>query len=163
MTSKIVHLSDPEASDVDTAPVVGVPPEVDNVQEFLEYLLTLSNVSASPGFTWGKTGTTTKGTYLLNDSVPSNVTGRVMPITGDIVEVFAAVKTAGTYTFSIERRVGVVFTEILQFTMTGVRTYEAVVSVPVTKLDELAVLVRSTSSANPSDPVVGLIVKGSYT
>ena len=62
--------------------------EADDVQEALENLYCKVDVSASPGFTWGKSGAV-KNSWLLNDTVPSNLAGRVVPIDGQIVEITA--------------------------------------------------------------------------
>ena len=133
-----------------------------NVEDAIKQLYNSATVSASPGFTWGRSGTLPPGTYLLNDSVSSNTTGRVVPIqSGYIKEIFVAVDAAGTYTFSIEKRVGVTFTELVAVTITGVRTDSFTVNVPVTYKDELCCLVKSTSAGSPKNPVVGLVIKGS--
>ncbi len=63
--------------------------------------------SESPGFTWGDSGTN-KNTYLLNDTVPSNKSGRLVPLDGDIVAVSVVVEkipNSGAEIF-IQTRVG---------------------------------------------------------
>lgn len=159
MKSPICLHTVPSASEIPTDYVSGVPEDIDQVQEFLEYLVNNVAISASPGFTWGRSGNAPTSTYLLNDSVPSNVVGRIVPIsTGVIAQVFVASENADTWVLAIEKRSGVTFTEIGSVTMTAQRTITQAVSISVSLGDELALKVKSGSCKNP---VVGLIIKGS--
>lgn len=118
------------------------------------------SISASPGFTWGKSGNVgPSSVYLLNDTVPSNKAGRLVPLEdGLITEVFVAVELNATVTFAIEKRVGASFVELLTISLNGsertkVNTYE----VSVVKADELVCRLKSGSAKNP---VIGIIIKG---
>lgn len=149
----------PSASEISTDYVSGVPSDIDQVQEFLEYLVNSVAISASPGFTWGRSGNAPSDTYLLNDSVPSNTTGRIVPISsGVIAQVFVATETLDTWVLAIEKRSGVTFTEIGTISLSSQRTKVQSTSIAVTLGDELALKVKSGSCKNP---VVGLIIKGS--
>ncbi len=118
-----------------------------------------SSITVSPGFTWGRSGNAPTGTYLLNDNVPSNVTGRVVPVSsGAIMTIFVATETVGTWVLAIQKRSGASFVEIGTVTMTAQRTKTQQVTISVTLGDELALYVKTGSCKNP---VVGLIIKGS--
>jgi hypothetical protein len=117
--------------------------------------------SASPGFTWGKSGTVGAGTYLLNDTVPSNLSGRLVPVyDGIISEVFVSGEYGSTYTctIAIEKRNGASWTELTTVSLSSERIkVQTVSSVTLTREDEIAVKVKTGSIKNP---VVGVIIKG---
>jgi len=116
-------------------------------------------VSASPGFTWGKSGNITNS-YLLNDTVPSNLAGRIVPITaGYIAEIFVSAEVAATCTITIYKRTdpGPVFTPLDSISLIAVRTMVAASTASVARGDEIAVKVTAGSVKNP---VVGLVIKG---
>lgn len=141
----------------------GIPDIYDNVQLALEYVATSVNVSASPGFTWGKPGTVNANAYLENDQVTSNLSGRLVPFDGYIAEFFANNRnaTAGR-TLEIRRRRPAqtgTWTTIVTMNM-GVGEYEKVQSYtePVLREDELSVRV-APGSASFKDPIVGVVIK----
>ena len=117
-------------------------------------------VSASPGFSWGRSGNSSAGTYLQNDTVPSNITGRLVPVSsGSITTVFVACDIDATFTIVVERRVGNTFTQIASVSVTASRkqTFSGL-NVPVTLNDEICVKIGTGSAQNV---VVGLIIRGS--
>jgi len=117
-----------------------------------------SSISASPGFTWGVSGNVSSGTYLLNDTVPSNRTGRLVPLyDGIISEVFVANEDSNTFTIAIEKRSGASFIELCAVSVTSARIKVQSFEVSVDYEDELAVKVKSGSCKNP---VVGVVIKG---
>lgn len=117
--------------------------------------------AVSPGFTWGKSGTIPKGAYLLNDTVPSNVAGRIVPVyDGIISEAFISIQNTSTVSFDIQKRVGSVFTTVLTITITAARVDVQSFSTSVSRLDELVCRVSPTSANKPQNPVIGLIIKG---
>lgn len=131
----------------------------EDVQAAIEEVNNNVAVSASPGFTWGRSGNISN-TYLQNDTVPSNTAGRLVPVTtGEITTIFAAAENTSSATIEIRRRVGVVFTTIATCPYGGTRKVTCnVVSPPSVALnDELAVYV----SGSAKNPVVGIIIKGS--
>lgn len=118
------------------------------------------SIAASPGFTWGKSGNIGSGTYLLNDTVPSNRTGRLVPTYDSIIsEVLVAGEYGNTYTctIAIEKRNGASFTELCTVSLSAERIKVESFSCLVAREDELAVKVKSGSIKNP---VVGVIIKG---
>ena len=131
----------------------------EDVQAAIEEVSDAVTVSASPGFTWGKSGNVSNS-YLLNDSVPSNTAGRLVPVTtGVVTTVFVAAQTASTSTIEVRRRVGAVFTTIAICAMAGVRKITCTIGTPpaVVLNDELTVYVNGAAK----NPVVGIIIKGS--
>ena len=117
-------------------------------------------INASPGFTWGRSGNTPAGSYLQNDTVPSNVSGRLVPVSDGLIKtVFVSQKTATSCTVVVQKRTGSVFTDLATVTLTTQRVKVLDISPPiaVAYADEIVVKVGSGS---PSDPVVGLMIKG---
>lgn len=114
--------------------------------------------SASPGFSWGRSGAIPANTYLLNDTVPSNITGRVVPLTtGTIRRAVIACGTASTFDVKVQKRSGVSFVDLFTVSVSAARTSVSTQSQSVTSGDELAVLVSSGSTDNL---VVSLIMVG---
>ena len=132
-----------------------------DVQAAIEEMSTTAAVSASPGFTWGYNGNATAGTYLANDGVPSNVSGRMVPlVSGFIAEIFVLNQLTTTYSVDVQKRVGAIFTTVQTVTVTAARGNVFSVSVAVAKYDELCVRVSPTSANNPKNIDVGIIIKG---
>lgn len=127
-----------------------------NVQSAIEEI----GASASPGFSFGRSGTSNAGTYLQVDSVPSNQAGRIVPLTsGFITNIFTSCQNAAVFTIEIQKRVGNTFTTVYTETINNVRKQTSTITgVPVSLNDELCCRI-GTGSAN--NVVVGLIIKGS--
>lgn len=117
-------------------------------------------VSASPGFTWGDSGSI-KQSYLLNDTVPSNQSGRVSPVSGVITTVFITAQNSSNGQVEIRKRSGSSFTTIATVGLNGGRTITETLSSPpaVLKNEELAVFVNATAFID--NPVVGIVIRGS--
>lgn len=115
--------------------------------------------SASPGFSFGRSGVSNSGTYLQVDSVPSNQAGRIVPLTtGFVTDVFISCQIASTFTIVFEKRVGSVFVAFLTVTVTANRKLtQSVTGVPVALNDEICAKVGSGSVQNV---VVGFIIRG---
>jgi hypothetical protein len=115
-------------------------------------------VSASPGFSWGANGNQGAGTYLQNDGVPSNRSGKIVPlVNGTITNVFVTSENVDTFDICIQSRVGAVFTDILTVSLVAQRDKTATAAVAVTLGEELCCYVKSGSCKNPD---VGIIIKG---
>lgn len=145
-----------------TQPALGTPFDnttngfaSDNVQGAIEEI----GASASPGFSFGRSGNSNAGTYLNVDSVPSNQAGRIVPLTsGFITDVFLTCQTNATCSLQIQRRVGNTFTTIYTISLSNERKKtESVSGVAVSLGDELCVRVSSGSISNV---VFGLIIRG---
>ena len=131
----------------------------DNVQSVIEELCSRSSASASPGFTWGASGNTTPNSWLLNDTVPSNRTGRNFALyNGELVTI--SVSNDGINTFDIEvyEHDGTTFTLLATISVVAARTAEQTFTgVNITRGKELAIKQTVGSSKNP---VVQVIAKG---
>lgn len=132
-----------------------------NVQAAIEELANTVDTSASPGFTWGASGNVTSGTWLVNDSVPSNKAGRSIFLTNATLEyVFVRCELATTCTVEVYEHDGTTFTLITTVTLTAVRAGDfPIASLPLTTGKELAMKLATGSAKNP---VVGCVLKGSF-
>lgn len=154
---KLVHLTDPDAEDIyfDDS---NVSFTADDVQEAIEKLENRVAVSASPGFTWGASGNVNANAWLLNDTVPSNLAGRLSPVTGFLDQVFFACENTATASVGIYRRDGASFTLLSSVNITAARTEIVTgLNVAIFRGDELACRLVSGSLKNP---VVGVIIRG---
>lgn len=117
--------------------------------------------SASPGFTWGRSGNLPNNTYLLCDTVPSNIASRVATINGYIAKIFVTQRNSTAFTFAVETRVGAVFTTIYTGVVPATRK---VILVPTPQVnvaigDEICI--RISNTGNPQDVDLGILLKGS--
>jgi hypothetical protein len=72
-----------------------------NVQAAIDYLATQVSTSASPGFSFGRSGSVNAGTFLQCETVPSNVAGRWVYINNAVVDkVYLSNQVTGP--FSVE-------------------------------------------------------------
>jgi hypothetical protein len=153
---------DPDASDVyldDTH----LPFEADDVQEGFEKLVNLVAISASPGFTWGRSGALPKNTWLLNDTVPSNNSGREVFLYNAHVEtVYVANYDPQPVSFSIYYHSGasVGLTFLGTVTTGAVRSQDFPVYWAVPKGQQLAIKVDGATPNSGKEAVVGILLKG---
>lgn len=117
--------------------------------------------SASPGFGFGRSGVTSSGTYLQNETVPSNVTGRYVYINSPVVKrVFVSNENVGTYTLEIYEHDG----NLINVTLLGSVTVSSAlggdfsVNWATSKGKQLAMMISSGSVKNI---VAGLELSGS--
>lgn len=62
----------------------------------------LISATSTPGFTYGRSGNNVPGSFLLNDTVPSNKTGRPVPIDlGALAKVSIAQEDAAASRFTV--------------------------------------------------------------
>ena len=129
----------------------------DNVQGAIEEI----GASASPGFTWGRSGSTSAGTYLLNDGVPSNKAGRTIVLgASKIVKIFSATEDLDTYTLEIYSHDGneVNLALLTTLTVTASRTGNSgTVAVSVAANKQLAAKLATGSAKNI---VAGIVMQG---
>jgi len=117
------------------------------------------SVSASPGFTWRRSGNTTTGTWLLNDTVPSNKAGRRnFLVNAEVIKIFVSCEVAATFDIEVYEHNGS-GTEVLLGTVNiiAVRSDDFDVSFSITTGKELAIRTATGACKNPQ---VGLIVSG---
>lgn len=142
--------------------------ESENVQEAIEEVIDKAAASASPGFTWGESGNVSSGAWLLNDTVPSNRTGRTFPFyNGELTEITISNENANTFTLEVYEHDGTTFTLLCSATVTAARsavfddtTWSPLGPVYVTKGKELAVKLSSGAAKNP---VCQMILQGTRT
>jgi hypothetical protein len=130
--------------------------DVQNAIEEVSY--SVSN-SASPGFSWGRSGSASSGTWLQNETVPSNITGRNFPFyNGSLTEVSVSNESVNTFSVEIYEHDGTTYTLLATVSLTAQRSnVQSFTGVSVTKGLELAVKVSSGSGKNI---VVQAILRG---
>jgi len=132
----------------------------DDVQGAIDALKTKVAVSASPGFTWGRSGNVGSGSWLQNDSVPSNTAGRLIGlISAKMERIFIANENVNTFDLEVYEHDGVTFTLLTTAVHTASRTsyVDLIPPVAVTTGKMLAVKV---SSGNGKNIVVGIVLSG---
>lgn len=133
----------------------------ETVQEGFEEFCTIANTSASPGFTWGSSGNVTNNTWLLNDTVPSNKSGRAIFISDATLEsVFVRCELNATFDLEIYEHDGTTFTLVTTVNISGTRGGDFTVpSEPLTNGKELAVKLVNGSAKSV---VAGCVLKGTF-
>jgi hypothetical protein len=125
------------------------------IDEFIDQKVA---TSASPGFSWGRSGNVASGAWLQNDTVPSNITGRHTFLkNARIKKVFIANETLSTFTLDIYEHDGVTYTLLQTITVTNLRKYDESVDTAITYNKELAIQIGTGSCKNI---VCGLLIKG---
>lgn len=115
-------------------------------------------VSASPGFTWGRSGNIPTNTWLLNDTVPSNKAGRrVFLANAQVINVFVSNETSGTFDVGVYEHTGGVPSLIGTVSVVSARGGSFTTAFAITTDSELATRVTSGSAKNIQ---VGLIISG---
>lgn len=130
--------------------------DADNVQAAIEEI----GASASPGFSWGRSGNNTSGTWLLNEGVPSNKSGRLVFINSPtLAQIFTASEDLATYTLTIYEHEGdeINLTVIDTLVVTNSRGANKLSNVNLTPGRQIAVRITSGSARNI---IVGAIIKG---
>jgi hypothetical protein len=116
--------------------------------------------SASPGFSFGRSGVVTPNTYLQCETVPSNISGRWVYISSAVVKsVFITNELTTTYVAEIfyHDGNGVGLTSLGTVTVTSAKGNAFAVSFPVPTGKQLAVRINS---GNPKNVVCGLELRG---
>jgi hypothetical protein len=132
-----------------------------DVQAAIEELANTVDTSASPGFTWGASGNVTAGSWLVNDTVPSNKAGRSIFLSNATLEyVFVRCEVATTLNMEVYEHDGTTYTLITTVTLTATRAGDfPIASLPLTTGKELAMKLSTGSAKNP---VVGCVLRGSF-
>lgn len=130
----------------------------DNVQNAIEEI----GASASPGFSWGRSGGLFASTWLQVDGgVPSNSAGRYVAINSPVVALFfCSSDTVSTFTLTLYSHDGnaVNLTSLGTLTITaGLGGDTGAISWPTAKGKQLAVRLTSGSANNL---VAGCVLKG---
>lgn len=120
--------------------------------------------SASPGFSFGRTGVSSGGTYLQNETVPSNVSGRWVYInSAAVTKVFIANEIVTTFTIEATYHDGNGASEVSLGTVTVTSAKGGAFSVnwPVPSGKQIAMKVSPSTANSPKNIVVGLQLSGS--
>jgi hypothetical protein len=139
-----------------------IPTNLGNdLQTAIDTMYQQSKVAASPGFSWGRSGNIPSNTWLLNDSVPSNRSGRTIMLNNGVIEkVSVATEDIDTYNLEIYQHDGNEINLTLLYTINVVATRAQQYTIPniaITQGKQLAIKVGTGSAKNI---VVGLIAKG---
>ena len=119
--------------------------------------------SASPGFSFGRSGQVVAGTYLQNETVPSNVSGRWVYINNAIIKrIFVTNETSTTFTIEVLYHNGNEsgLTSLGTVTVTASKGDKFSVNWPVPTDKQIAVRVSPSSANNPKNVVCGLELSG---
>lgn len=133
-----------------------------NVQQAIDAIYSTFSGLISPGFTWGRSGNIPAGTWLQNDTVPSNITGRNFPFyNGQLVTIAVSNENTTTAVVELYAHDKVTFTLLATLTLSAQKSKEQnYTGVSLTKGKELAVKIGSGSAKNI---VVQLVIKGTLT
>lgn len=120
--------------------------------------------SASPGFSFGRSGNATAGTYLQNETVPSNVSGRWVFINNPVVKkVFVTNENITTFKIEVLYHDGNEsgLTSLGTVTVTSAKGgyFDVNWSVPINK--QLAIRIATDSPNSAKNVVCGLQLSGS--
>lgn len=125
----------------------------DEVQGAIEELSNQVSQSASPGFSFGRSGNIPSGTWLLRPgSVPSNKTGIPLAINSPVITLIAVGnELISTFTVQVYEHEGdeVNLTLLGSVSVVNARTGTFPVSFPATAGRQLAIYISSGSAKNP--------------
>lgn len=134
-----------------------------NTQDAIVEIENRVNTSASPGFSYGRTGNITPGTYLQCESVPSNISGRWVYInSASVTKVFVSNELTTTFSVSVYSHDG----NEANLTLLGTVTVSAAkgdsfdVNWSVATDKQLAVRLSPTSANSAKNIVCGLELAG---
>lgn len=132
-------------------------------QSAIEELSDIVSTSASPGFSFGRSGVCTAGSYLQCEGVPSNISGRWVYISSAVVEqVFVSNETSTTYKIEVLYHTGGGGGMTSLGTVTVTANYGAAftVSWAVPTGSQIAIKIADDSANNPKNVVCGLQLSG---
>lgn len=140
----------------------GSSPE--SIKEIVDNLSATAAVSASPGFSFGRNGSVSAGTWLRRPgNVPSNRAGVTIPIENPIIrEVSCSNRNIDTYTLEIYEHEGNLVNDVLlgSVTVTGARGGTFSVNFAATKGKQIAVRLAS-GGGSVRDLGADIVIKGS--
>lgn len=123
--------------------------DAENVQEAIDELCANQNVSASPGFSFGRFGAVVAGTWLRRPgNVPSNRAGVSIPLSNPRIRLISCSnQNIDTYTLEIWEHDGdlVGATLLTSITVTAARGGDFPVDVAASQNRQLAVRLSTTS------------------
>ena len=133
-----------------------------DVESAIKELAATVGVSASPGFSFGRSGNNSNGTWLLvTGSVPSNRAGITVALSNPVItQVFIANENINTFDITIFEHEGdeINLTSLGTVSVVASRSATFDVNFPLTSGRQLAVQITSGSARNVN---VGLQLQGS--
>lgn len=160
-TKKVSDLLDAEQEDFDPQATGLVSTKTGPA---IRELSTNLSQSASPGFSWGKSGTVNTNSWLLNEGVPSNTSGRVVTFSNAKIErIYSATQNLDSYTISIYEHEGdeINLTLLTTLVVSSSRKGDSgAISVNVTMDRQIGIKITSGSAKNM---IVGMILSGENT
>ena len=136
-----------------------------DVQAAIEELKNTINTSASPGFSFGRSGTVVAGTYLQNETVPSNVSGRWVYINNATIKnVFISNELVTTYKIEVlyHNGNGAGLTSLGTITVTAATGGAFPVSWSVPTSKQIAVRLATDTPNSAKNIVCGLELSGTH-
>lgn len=134
-----------------------------DVQAAIEEVNNKVNTSASPGFSFGRSGTVTAGTYLQCETVPSNVSGRWVYIaSATIKKVFVSNEEVTTYKLEVYYHDGNEsgLTSVGTVTVTAAKGASFSVNWAVPSNKQIAVRLATDTPNSAKNVVCGLELSG---
>ncbi len=135
-----------------------------DVQTALDNLFSQVQASASPGFTYGRSGTLPAGTWLLVDTVPCNKSSRINFLSSAFIKkVFVANEDPNIIKIAIYTHDGneTNLTLLTTVTTAAARSNIFSVNVSVPSGKQIAVKVADDSPSSGKNLDVGLLLSGS--
>ena len=132
----------------------------EDVESAIKEIENNANTSASPGFSFGKSGNVAANAYLQNETVPSNISGRYVYINSPVItRVFIAVQNTSTFDIAVYTHDGdeVNLTLIGTVSVVSSTGGEFTVNWPITTQKQLAMRIMNGSAKNA---VGGLELQG---
>ena len=128
------------------------------VNQEIDLLCQQVSVSASPAFDYTKSGNVSNNTWLLNGSVPSNKTGKLIFLNdASIKNIFISNELANTFDIEAYEHDGTTFTLLTTVSIVAARSGSFSMDVPLTTGKEIGLKLINGSGKNV---VAGLILAG---
>jgi len=123
----------------------------EDTQAAIDELTNKINTSASPGFSFGKSGNVAANSYLNNETVPSNIAGRFVYISSAVItRVFVSTQNIDTFDLNIYSHEGdeINLTLLGSVSVVAARGGEFTVNLAVATSKQLAIRVVNGSAKN---------------
>jgi hypothetical protein len=135
----------------------------EDTQAAIEEVSSVAANSASPGFTWGRSGSIPKGAWFQNETVPSNKSGRTMFLVNAVIEkVFVSNESPDIITVEVYTHDGdeVNLTLVGSVTTAALRSNTFSTSFPIPVNKQIAMRLAGGSANDGKNTIAGILVKG---
>lgn len=122
-----------------------------DVQAAIEELTLALATTATSTFSWGRSGTVSSGTWLQNETVPSNTAGRTIGMTSPTLErLFISNESVNTFDIEVYQHDGTTYTLLTTVSMVAQRAnyFDFAPPIVCTTGKEMAVKISSGSCKN---------------